>query len=175
MGKRKVNNKKPALTSAQRVRMHRQRKQLSLNQNKRVSEYLGQFEQNHPSVEEISSNETQNTVETSQIKNQLQRWAVDFRISKRALNALLPILITGGMSSLPRNYRTLQSTPVDIEIVQAAGGQLWHNGLKKSIKNIFSTLSRDVTIYLKFNIDGLPLYKSSKISFWPILASIDGM
>lgn len=101
-------------------------------------------------------------------------WATEHRISKRALNGLLPILRDNGMSSLPKNYRTLQETPVRIEIAHAGGGQLWHNGLQNCMKNIFSSLSRDLTVHLKFNIDGLPVYKSSKTTFWPILASIAG-
>lgn len=173
MGRKKGN--RPPLTGAQRVKMYRERKKISSFQNKRANEYLIQLEENNLNVTTMTPNESQSTNETPQIKSQLQNWAIEHRISKRALNSLLPILQSNGVSSLPKNYRTLQETPVDIEIVCAAGGQLWHNGLRNCITNIFSTISRDLTIYLKFNVDGLPIYKSSKITFWPILASIAGL
>lgn len=166
--------KQPALTGAQRVKMYRQRKKLLLSQNQRANEYLVQSEQSVLNVTAESPNERQNEGANLEINNQLRVWSIEHRISKRALNGLLPILQSNGMSSLPKNYRTLQETPTHIEIVQAAGGQLWHNGLRNCITNVFSTLSRDLTVYLKFNIDGLPLYKSSKVTLWPILASIAG-
>lgn len=171
MARKKAN--RPALTGADRVRKCRKRKKLILNQNHRINEYLVQIEQSDLNVA-AKSNETQKTREP-QIEDNLRVWANEHRISKRALNGLLSVLRSNGISSLPKNYRTLQETPVNIEIVRTAGGQLFHNGLRNCITNIFSTVTRDITINLKFNIDGLPLYKSSKISFWPILASIAGM
>lgn len=167
---RKKGNKR-ALTSAERVRMHRQRKKLLLNQKRRIDEYFVQIDQNSVNVEATSSAAQPNT-SSIQLKNQLRNWASDHRISKNALNRLLSVLQSNGMSSLPRNYRTLQETPINIESAHAAGGQLWHNGLRNCIENIFASVSRDITFHLKFNIDGLPIYKSSKVNFWPILASI---
>lgn len=169
---RKKGNKK-ALTSSERVNLHRKRKKLERDQIKRVQEQLELMERTDLDVATISPSEIENK-NKPQIKNQLRSWANEHRISKRALNDLLKILTSNGMP-LPKNYRTLQETPVNIEIIQAAGGQLWFNGLKKCLKHIFSTLTRDITIYLNFNIDGLPIYKSSKLCFWPVLFSIAGM
>lgn len=164
---RKKGNKKP-LTSAERVNMYRKRKKLERNQIQRVKEHLALMEQNN---DEVRMNDIENQ-NKPQIKNQLRCWANDHRISKRALNDLLKILTENCHLPLPKNYRTLQGTPTNVEITQAAGGQLWFNGLTKSLKQIFSTLEQDLTIYLNFNIDGLPIYKSSAICFWPILFSI---
>lgn len=173
MGRKK--GKKPALTGAERMRMCRQRKKVRSIQSQRINENLAQIEQdaNQLNVTITHPNDNQATNET-RIKTQLRRWAVEYRISKNALNELLSIL-QPNIQSLPRNYRTFQETPIDIEIVHAAGGQLWHNGLKQNLTDIFSSLSRDITVRLKFNIDGLPIYKSSNITFWPILASIAGL
>ena len=39
-------------------------------------------------------------------------------------------------------------------------------------KTINPDLHKDNKIFLKFNIDGLPLFSSSKVEFWPILGQI---
>lgn len=36
-------------------------------------------------------------------------------------------------------------------------------------------LNRNISISLNFNVDGLPIFKSSKQTFWPILATIHEM
>lgn len=175
MARKKGN--KPALTGAERTKMYRQRKKLRESQNQRINENLARIEQNVNSLN-VATTSANNKEATngSRIKNQLRSWAAEQLISKRALNDLLSILQPNiGMRHLPKNYRTLQETPINVEIVRAAGGQLWHNSLGKNLTNIFATLSRDITIRLKFNMDGLPIYNSSNISFWPILASIVGL
>lgn len=174
MARKKGNKLK--LTVVERVRLHRQRKKLLFHQNQRINEQLELIEQKNQNAESSSSDESQsNSVKCTQIETDLRTWANEHRISKRALNKLLSILQINGMSSLPKNYRNLQGTPVNVEISDAAGGHLWHNGLRNCLKNIFSTLSQNLIVILNFNIDGLPIYKSSKLTFWPILASIDGM
>lgn len=47
------------------------------------------------------------------------------------------------------------------------------NMLEKHLKIIRQPSSR--TIWLKFNVDGLPLFKSSRIQFWPILCLISNL
>lgn len=165
---RKKGNKR-ALSDAQRAKMYRRRKKLQKVQNKTIEKYFDQT-----NSEEISDRSEASAVGV-QVNVQIRMWANTHRISKNALNELLPILKSNGISSLPLNYRTLQGTPTNIEIMNAAGGQLWHNGLQNCLEKIFAQLSNDLTISLTFNIDGLPVYKSSRITFWPILASIFGL
>lgn len=78
------------------------------------------------------------------------------------------------MHSLPNDYRSLLSTPRYINITEVGGGHMWYNGIATNLRNIFKKLNEDITIHLNFNMDGLPLFKSSKNCFWPILASIQG-
>lgn len=113
--------------------------------------------------------------EDSSLKEKLQHWANSFRISKRAVDSLLNILVSSGIDCLPKNHRTLLKTPTNVEIRNLAGGNFWFNGLEKCLEQVFSSLDRDLAIGLNFNIDGLPLYNSSNICFYPILASIHGM
>lgn len=79
------------------------------------------------------------------------------------------------MNNLPKDFRALVRTPRNLEISTVGGGQQWYNGIKTNLQNIFPKLSEDMEISLKFNMDGLPLFKSSQRCFWPILASIHGI
>lgn len=59
-----------------------------------------------------------------------------------------------------------------MEISHAGGGQFWYNGLGKNLKTVFQSLNKNMSIALMFNVDGLPLFGSSKKCFWPILAAV---
>lgn len=170
---RKRNRHIKPISNKVRVRMHRERvrlrnlfsereEQAFLNSHNIVQDEVNQNE--HSSDENIESTLT----------NKIRDWACVFRISKRAIDSLLAILISSGHDSLPKNHRTLQGTPTNIEINNVGGGQYWYNGLEKCLKRIFSKLDKNINISLNFNIDGLPLYKSSAITFYPILAAIHG-
>lgn len=163
MGRKRYTNKQP-ISNAVRVRMHRERK--------KMRQQLIEKQMNNSRL--ICESSTSSSPSPS-LRNDLRDWANLHRISKRALDGLLCILNSNGINTVPKNYRTLLYTPTNIEIVDVAGGSMWYYGLEKSIKQIFSAIDCDMTISLNVNVDGLPLYHSSKISFWPILATIFGM
>lgn len=104
--------------------------------------------------------------------NSLRTWAVTFNIKHNALKELLVILNKRLSDVLPRDPRTLVRTPHSVSIQNVTEGQYWHHGLKYSIEKVCSDVSGPVSLSLKINIDGLPIYKSSKDEFWPILFSI---
>lgn len=108
------------------------------------------------------------------LSSQLRSWALDFNLQKRAISALLKILISAGFIYLPKDSRTLLKTPRFIDIETRAGGQYWHNGIANCLSKIFAKLNSDIKIEMNFNIDGLPIFKSSPIAFWPILGNIHG-
>lgn len=165
MGRRKSNK----LSNLDRVRMHRDRKKIEQRDrelvNLRIQEVL-----NSSTIPT-----TTETIEQPTLKYGLQNWASQFRISKRAIDNLLGLLNSTGLKSLPKNHRTLQKTPIHVPITDTAGGKMWFNGLSKCLRDTFLNLDRNISIGLNFNIDGLPLYNSSKVSFCPILASIHGI
>lgn len=169
---RKRNPHKPAISNKNRVRMCRHRKKLKnaiRQRNQQVILNTGA---------EIGVTPPENTLNEhieSNLKTKLRDWCNRHRIAKTAINDLLGILISSGIDSIPKNHRTLQKTPTNLEINTVAGGHYWHNGLEKCLMQIFCKLDRDIEISLNFNIDGLPLYKSSTIAFYPILAAIHGM
>lgn len=112
--------------------------------------------------------------EKNSLVDELREWSKSYNISAGAITSLLKILIFYGFTWLPSDYRALLHTPRNIEISTVSNGKFWYIGIVKTLQQIFSTLTRDIVISLKFNVDGLPLFKSSKLQFWPILASIHG-
>lgn len=108
------------------------------------------------------------------LSNKLRTWAIDKKINKRAVTALLEILRSAGFEFLPKDSRTLLETPRTVKIVNLAGGKYWHNGLTHCLTQVFSKLSSNLCVQLNVSIDGLPLFKSSPVTFWPILANVYG-
>lgn len=103
--------------------------------------------------------------------NKLRKWAIDHNITRNALSELLKILITFGLTWLPNDARTLLETPQKTKVVKVANGEMWYNGIEKNIRQIFEYLDRDLELALNFNFDGIPLFKSARKEFWPILAN----
>lgn len=100
----------------------------------------------------------------------LRRWSLNFNISANSLTALLLILIEFGLTFLPRDSRTLKSTPRSIQTREVDPGSYWHFGIKRYLEILKKfRIKCSTTLTLNTSIDGLPICKSSKGSFWPIL------
>lgn len=78
--------------------------------------------------------------------------------------------------SLPKDSRTLLKTPRKVVVEEKAGGTYYHFGLEKGIiSRLSKTYLEGVSvIYVLINMDGLPLFKSSRLEFWPILGQLRG-
>ncbi|KYM94120.1 hypothetical protein ALC62_15262 [Cyphomyrmex costatus] len=104
------------------------------------------------SVQFDQSKHTSYLDDTNKLKNFLTNWSLKNHITHTALSSLLQELKNyQHFSTLPRNARTLLGTP--LHSIQE--------------QTLIAT-----TIEVAINVDGLPLSKSSGISFWPILRSI---
>lgn len=162
--------------NSRRTRFHRSVKRLLTERQQTVQRLINE---GNVTIEGSVANETtlmsseasENLMDAHELKNDVASWVNQNRIAKRAVNSLLSILVSHGLD-LPLDYRTLLKTPTNVEIENTAGGEFWYNGIKTNLKTIFATLDSDINIPLNINIDGLPLYNSSKIKFYPILASI---
>jgi hypothetical protein len=120
--------------------------------------------------------------ECSDLNIVLARWAIEHQIKHSALNDLLKIL--GKHHKLPKDARTLLKTKNENCIVamqDALGkdGQFVYFSVEKVLKMHFSKellsfyKNTDMnTIFLTVNIDGIPLFKSSAMQFWPILCKV---
>lgn len=102
----------------------------------------------------------------------LRYWASTFSVSLVAVTALLGILRVFH-PDLPKDARTVLRTQGQINTIKMDGGEYHHFGLAKGLVSRLKSLilpAKLNDLKLQFNIDGLPLFKSSKLQFWPILA-----
>jgi len=107
------------------------------------------------------------------VNEQLAQWSLESGIPQTAVSKLLHIL-KPICPSLPLDARTLWQTPRQIEKKSFGTGDYVHLGLEDGISRRLSHVecNADDEIQLQFNIDGLPLFKSSNIQLWPILCLI---
>lgn len=80
-----------------------------------------------------------------------------------------------GESVLPNDPRILLQTSQNTDILKISGGEYWHQGIGKCLNAIFWNIAEPNIISLNINIDGLPIYNSSKVELWPILFNIAEM
>lgn len=118
----------------------------------------------------FENEELDNIEKNRNVRGEMEKWAINNNISHIALKELLQIWNNPFPNILPSDPRTLLSTPVVIELYNMGSGKYWHCGL--IMKTIFQDISRPVSVSLNINIDGLPLFKSAKDEFWPILFNI---
>jgi hypothetical protein len=113
------------------------------------------------------------------LKDFLHKWAVQYNLSRTAMSDLLKGLhsncCSNCSSSLPRDGRSVVGTKrnVSTQIQNKAGGQYVHIGVVKGIqRHISGTTDGLAKLIAIVNIDGLPIFKSSALQFWPILMRI---
>jgi len=110
----------------------------------------------------------------------LAEWVRQHNISSSAVNSLLHILHTYH-PSLPLEYRTLLGTVRTVAVRDLSnGGQYSHIGISRNLQQIFDTNSEESCfncndLNIQFNVDGLPVFKSSNMQLWPILGILKGM
>lgn len=103
----------------------------------------------------------------------LQKWAVKFGIKQNALKDLMSLLDIRIPNVFPKDPRTFLKNDRIIEIVPMGEGQYWHNGFRECLEQAFTAIQHLNNISIKINVDGLPIYKSSKDELWPILFNIE--
>lgn len=146
--------------------------------NTDVAQYYFNTDNNEVIIDNPTLNNYENTsdsIDDKAFMHDISTWAIHENISHKSLNQLLQILRKYTNYVLPKDARTLLRTPQSTKIIQIDGGEYSHLGLKKALLNIIKKHERlnfipDV-IKLFINIDGLPIYKSSEKSLWPILCS----
>lgn len=110
------------------------------------------------------------------IKDKLTSWTIQYNPSREAVNALLSIL-KEEIPNLPKDKRTLCSTPRYSTIYDMDNGYYLHIGLKVSLLKFMSKTKNMIfneNIYIDINVDGVPISKSSPSSLWPILINVVG-
>lgn len=122
-----------------------------------------------------SSDEEDATGSSTKLLDFLSTWHVENQLPARATNQLLRFLKFNGHPSVPLDSRTLVQTPKGRDIILINPGQYIHFGLSTQLHNIldqYNLPNIPNELVLDFNVDGVPIYKSSKLCFWPILTRI---
>ena len=105
----------------------------------------------------------------------LSGWATRNGCTRSALNDLLFILRKQGLR-VPKDARTLLQTPRRVNTIQKLGGDYLYLGIESGILKVISThlenFRSNNEVILTFNVDGVPLFKSSNVQMWPILCSV---
>jgi hypothetical protein len=111
-------------------------------------------------------------------KDNLRSWAIQHNITAVATDDLLKILIPAVPECyLPLSSKTLLNTPVNYTIDNFQGGQYFHFGIRRFLEklnpNVDDKFLLIENLSLSIGIDGLPISRSSKKQFWPIIATIE--
>ncbi|KAK0134194.1 hypothetical protein N1851_030237 [Merluccius polli] len=109
-------------------------------------------------------------VEVQTLDQELAKWAVETRQTDHAINSLLGIL-RGHGHNFPKDKRTLLATPRQVEVKDKCNGQYIYYGVEQGVTRYLSVCPEFTGDIEPFgNIDGTPLFKSSRTELWPILA-----
>lgn len=113
----------------------------------------------------------------------LKLWYKKHNVKQNALSDLLKLLksTTTEGACLPVDSRSFLKTPRNICVEEKCGGEFVYFGILKNINTLLSDLFLEKNPYileceflsLTIGIDGLPISKSSRASFWPILGKLD--
>ena len=114
------------------------------------------------------------------LKDKIALFVCQYSLTVRATRELLALFRSAGVQGLPKDRRALLKPPRKVYDIDAKCGGLYkyiglEKGLKNELENNPDFNPPNSTIYLKINIDGLPLRKSSGEQFWPILCQVDRM
>ena len=116
-------------------------------------------------------------VKETGLKEKLRQWAIESGTKLCHANTLLTLL-KEYHPELPKDARTLLQTnqTCSRETVHTkAGCSYCHFGLTNGVQLCLAQspdLLNSSELYLQLNIDGLPIFKSSPETFWPILGSV---
>lgn len=108
----------------------------------------------------------------------LCQWSTQNHISDDAMNDLLGYLKKYHFPSLPKTNKTLKAASKlnDVPITRMGDGEHCYIGIKRALEQILQRNNieeqPEIDYRLQFGIDGLPLTKSSRSCFWPILVKI---
>ncbi|KAK5638535.1 hypothetical protein RI129_012830 [Pyrocoelia pectoralis] len=128
---------------------------------------------NNNSSDLSSSLHNDNKNQTYNLTNELRQFAVRNKVPHSTITDLLHVLHPIH-PELPLHAKTLLKTSrTTFAKKQLNNGEYIHFGIKSYLK-LFLTKNPFHTnlIKMSFNIDGIPLFKSSSTTFWPILGLI---
>lgn len=123
-----------------------------------------------------ASNSNEDEAVTS-IKEDVAGFVMRHSLTVSATRELLSIFRKAGVTELPRDRRTLLKTPRTVDgIVEKCGGQFKYLGIESGLEDYLKQhpdVARvEDNLPISVSVDGLPLHKSTKSQFWPILCKV---
>ena len=108
------------------------------------------------------------------IVGDLAAYAIKWKIGRDACNELFALLRSHGVQGLPVDCRCAKKSMRKVaDVCSMQGGLYYHFGVKEEVtRNVKMLALNGGELQLQFNIDGLPLYRSSPVDLWPILCRV---
>ena len=100
---------------------------------------------------------------------------VSRRIGRTTTNLLLELYRAHNVGNFPKDARSLLGSMRTVSTCDMLPGRYFHFGLTDSVNRSLRFVNipqGECLLKLQVNIDGLPLSRSSNISFWPILGRV---
>ena len=110
-----------------------------------------------------------NEKEKSSLIQNLKKWGVEHNVTLVCFKSLLDMLRE--YHDLPKDPRTILQTNTMNSVVIGDGNFIYF-GIAHHLASML-TKNYSNNVELSINIDGVPLYKSSGASFWPILCAVN--
>ncbi|XP_047146070.1 uncharacterized protein LOC105843291 [Hydra vulgaris] len=121
-----------------------------------------------------SSNDESSVDILPTLREDLAQWAVKCSVPLTTVTALLKILRNHQCLDIPTQATTLLKNPRKSDITKKSGGEYTYFGIKDGVLRSIVTNNLDF-VELVFNIDGLPIHKSTNMTLWPIQCRVDNI
>jgi len=101
----------------------------------------------------------------------LQTWVTESGVKRTQVDKLLRIL-KPIHQELPLTAETLMKTKRTVQCSSVSGGDYIYLGFCDTLRELVAGDTTVTELELAFNIDGVPLFSSSKYSLWPVLCYV---
>ena len=120
------------------------------------------------------SSESEDDLNDESLQVELASWANEFLVKHNAVDSLLALLKKNSHQNLPTSARTLLGTTRSISVQVKSGMDyiylpLAAELLKHLKRHPPNMVDRIDSLEISLNVDGLPLFKSSNKTLWPVL------
>lgn len=127
-----------------------------------------------------SDAESDNESDLDSFQDKLALWATDFQVKHNALDSLLRLLKKSGHPDLPTTASTLLHTVTEVQTEIKSDMSYYYFGVASELLKHFKMYpvherAQVDGLEISLNIDGLPLFRSSQMEFWPVLCAIVNM
>jgi hypothetical protein len=114
--------------------------------------------------------------DNTQLGHGLGAWVNEFNVTHNAVDKLLWLLQQVG-HRVPLTARSLLKTIKNVPIVVKSNMDYMYFGAEKQLLKFISRLPNEsrnllTELEISLNVDGLPLFKNSATSFWPVLCAV---